>query len=66
MNSHSTRKALERQVGKTEEDSRPRIRLLTLLCLPVKSVTYLFRILTSFFEKKMLLPFAKLNATMQR
>ena len=52
MNSHSTRKAMERLVGKTEEDSRPRIRLLTLICLLVKSVTFLFRILTSFFEKK--------------
>jgi len=69
MNSHLTRKATERQVGKTEEDSRPRIRLLTLICFLVRSVTFLFRILTSFFEKKkkkMLLPFAKLNATMQR
>lgn len=56
MNSHSTRKAMERQVGKTEKDSRPRIRLLTLLCLSVKSVTYLFRILTSFSEKKCCYP----------
>ena len=52
MNSHLTRKATERQVGKTEEDSRPRIRLLTLICFLVRSVTFLFRILTSFFERK--------------